>query len=280
MGIYTLFSKMKVMKLTIQLKAGSNMNKYSPIIFNRILYWNWNKIPHAQISGTTGSGKTVLIYYLLLSFLERGAFLSVIDPKRGDLAAIGSHLMSINGEVAFEPNQIAKILRTKVELMNQRYSKYFMNNNEIGLNFFDLHLRPHIILIDEILALIEEDPKVGKECERYIKQLILKGRQAGIQVIIATQRLSADALDPAIRENCGLRISLGKLQAESYKMALGMASKSLPNAVLGVGKGYIYMDGMNWGTPKPFNAPILDLKSLNLQKIIFELQHIHHYFDE
>lgn len=271
---------MTLLTSLIQLRVGKNMSKYSPISFNSKLSWNWSSTPHAQISGTTGSGKTVLIYYLLLSFLERGAFLSVIDPKRGDLAAIGSHLMSINGEVAFEPNQIAKILRTKVELMNQRYSKYFMNNTDIGLNFFDLHLRPHIIIIDEILALIEEDPKVGKECERYIKQLILKGRQAGIQVIIATQRLSADALDPAIRENCGLRISLGKMQAESYKMALGMSSKNLPNAVLNVGKGYIYMDGMNWGTPKPFNAPILDLKSLNLPKIIFELQHIHHYFDE
>lgn len=256
------------------------MNKYSPIKFNKNLYWNWNKTPHAQVSGTTGSGKTVFIYYLLLSFLERGAFVSVIDPKRGNLAALGSHLMPMNGEVASEPNQIAKILRTKVELMNQRYTKYYMSGTDIGLSFADLELRPHIIIIDEILALMEEDSKVGKECERYIKQLILKGRQAGIQVIIATQRLSADALDPAIRENCGLRVSLGKMQPESYKMALGMSSKNLPNAVLNVGKGYIYMDGMNWGTPKPFNAPILNLAKLNLSKIVFELQHIHHYFTE
>lgn len=256
------------------------MSKYSQIKIDSQFLWNWPKVPHAQISGTTGSGKTVLIYYLLLSFLERGSFLSIVDPKRGDLASLGKYLNPSNGEVAFEPNQIAKILRSTVELMNERYSKYFMSNTSIGLNFVDLNLRPHIIIIDEILALMEEDTKVGKECERYIKQLILKGRQAGIQVIISTQRLSADALDPAIRENCGLRISLGKMQAESYKMALGMSSKNLPNAILGVGKGYIYMDGMNWGTPKPFNAPILDLKNLNLPKIVFELQHIHHYFDE
>lgn len=256
------------------------MNKYSPIVFNKNLIWNWAKIPHAQISGTTGSGKTVLIYYLLLSFLERGAFVSVIDPKRADLAALGSQLMSINGEVASEPNQIAKILRTKVELMNQRYNKHYMISTDVGLSFNDLDVRPHIVIIDEILALVEEDAKIGKECEKYIKQLILKGRQAGIQVIIATQRLSADALDPAIRENCGLRISLGKMQAESYKMALGISSKNLPNTVLNVGKGYIYMDGMNWGTPKPFSAPILNLEKLNLPKIVFELQHIHHYFIE
>lgn len=256
------------------------MNKYSPIKLNKNLYWNWNKTPHAQISGTTGSGKTVLIYYLLLNFIERGSFVSVIDPKRGDLAALGRQLMSNNGEVAYEPNQIAKILRTKVELMNQRYRTYFMNNSKIGLSFVDLELRPHIIIIDEILALMEEDPKVGKECEKYIKQLILKGRQAGIQVIIATQRLSADALDPAIRENCGLRVSLGKLQAESYKMALGMSSKNLPNAILNVGKGYIYMDSMNWDTPKPFSSPVLNLSNLNLPKIVFELQHIHYYFIE
>lgn len=271
---------MKMMNPTMQQKGGKNMSKYSPVKIDQNLYWNWQKTPHGQISGTTGSGKTVLIYYLLLSFLERGAFLSIIDPKRGDLASLGNNLQHTNGEVAFEPNQIAKILRSKVELMNERYRKYFMANSTIGLNFVDLNLRPHFIIIDEILALMEEDTKIGKECERYIKQLILKGRQAGIQVIIATQRLSADALDPAIRENCGLRISLGKMQTESYKMALGMSSKNLPNAILGVGKGYIYMDGMNWGTPKPFNAPILDLKNLNLPKIIFELQHIHHYFNE
>ena len=57
--------------------------------------------------------------------------------------------------------------------------KYFqVESSKIGADAHELKLRPIFIFFDEVLALIEEDKKLGKEAEQYLKTLILKGRQS------------------------------------------------------------------------------------------------------
>ena len=156
--------------------------------------------------------------------------------------------------------------------MNERYEKYFqVESSKIGADAHELKLRPIFIFFDEVLALIEEDKKLGKEAEQYLKTIILKGRQSGIYVVISSQRLSADTLNTVIRENCGLRVIFGKVQEESYKMALGESFKKLPRAEKGVGKGYIYLDGQGWQTPKAFMAPYMDTSKMNIRAIFKDL---------
>lgn len=104
-----------------------------------------------------------------------------------------------------------------------------------------------------------------------MKQIILKGRQSSVYTVISSQRLSADTLNTVIRENCGLRVIFGKVQEESYRMALGESFKKLPRAEKGVGKGYIYLDGQGWQTPKAFEAPFMDTSKMDIKQIFTDL---------
>ena len=54
-------------------------------------------------------------------------------------------------------------------------------------------------------------------------------------------------------------------------MALGESFKKLPRAEKGVGKGYIYLDGQGWQTPKPFIAPYMDTSKMNIRAIFKDL---------
>lgn len=152
--------------------------------------------------------------------------------------------------------------------MNNRYEQYFeIETSNLGDDYLSLGLQPVFVFFDEVLAMVEEDSKMGKEAEKYLKQIILKGRQSGIYAIISSQRLSADAMSTVIRENAGMRIVLGKVQRESYRMGLGESFKDLPSARKGIGQGYIYLDGQGWETPRAFTAPYLDMSKINFRKL-------------
>lgn len=236
--------------------------------------WYWHLDPMAQVSGPRSSGKTFFLYYLMLSVAEIGADIYILDPKRSDLSSLRFCYPETlqDSHVATTPAKICKILREVTELMNQRYEKYFQSaTSKIGADSVELGLHPVFLFFDEVLALIEEDRKLGKEAEQYLKQIILKGRQSSVYAVISSQRLSADTLDTIIRENCGLRVIFGKVQEESYRMALGESFKKLPRAEKGVGKGYIYLDGQGWQTPKAFEAPYMDTSKMDIRQIFTDL---------
>ena len=80
---------------------------------------------------------------------------------------------------------------------------------ELGKNYIHYNLKPIVIIFDEVDAAMEEDKKIGKEIESYLKQLILKSRQAGIFIVLSTQKPNVEAFSTVIRDQIGLRAALG-----------------------------------------------------------------------
>lgn len=113
--------------------------------------------------------------------------------------------------------------------------------------------------------------KVAKEADSYLKQLLFKGRQAGIFLILSTQKPTAEAIPTAIRDQMGLRIALGQLSKPGYKMTLGDDWDELPSVETGTGKGLIMMDGMNWNVPRAYTSPLLNLESIRFQDTLSKL---------
>lgn len=60
---------------------------------------------------------------------------------------------------------------------------------------------------------------------------------------------------------------MGNMSSEAYKMVFGEDIKDL-QSVGDVGKGYIYLDGLGWSKPKPFEAPYLDYRNLNFLEVL------------
>lgn len=225
----------------------------------------------AIIQAPTGQGKTRFLSYLILSVTKLGADVYFIDGKRADLYSL--RFIFVDSErgkhVASTPNQACRLLRELVERMNLRYERYFSNEDSaVGENYSFYNLRPVFLFFDELMATIGEDKKLGKEIESYLIQIMLKGRQAGIFAILSSQRFSAEVLSTTIRENAGMRVALGRMSKDSYKMVLGDFYDELPAAEKGIGKGYIFLDGLGWSMPRAFQAPILDISKIDVKNVL------------
>lgn len=228
----------------------------------------------AIIQSATGQGKTRFLTYLILSTAKLGADIYFIDGKRADLFGLRFSFDEIirDKHVACTAHQACRMLRELVENMNLRYETYFSNeDSKTGENYYSYNLRPVFLFFDELIATMGEDKKIGKEIESYLLQIMLKGRQSGYFAILASQRFSAEVLSTTIRENAGMRVALGRMSKDSYRMVLGDFYDELPASEKGIGKGYIYLDGLGWSTPRAFQTPILDTSRIDVKNVLRKL---------
>lgn len=228
------------------------------------------------LTGRSGSGKTNLLSYLMLSALsDLKCELFIIDPKRADMYALKSFIKDGDTHVASEINQIAKLLRTLVDDMNSRYeqmSSLRKSDSLWGASYDHYNLRPKLLVLDEAAAMFAEaDTKQKKELLGYLQQLVLKGRQAGFFTIMTSQRLSADTVSRDITLQFGTRIIMGQADTESYRMAFPMVDHvtDLPRIPNEPGYGLIFVDNQSSSNPTPFVAP--DMSNVNVAKVIARL---------
>ena len=84
--------------------------------------WDYNTIPHGLIAGSTGSGKTYFLNYIICNLLANDADITFIDPKSADIKAVGE---LVNPQkTACTENQIAKLVREFSEEMEARQKNY------------------------------------------------------------------------------------------------------------------------------------------------------------
>lgn len=225
-----------------RLHLGKDEIKYgkTEIPLMKGLVWDFRKAPHALITGITGGGKSFVTIYLIISFAKMGVEVRIIDPKRSDLYK----LRRVYGEknVVYKDSGAARMCRELVEEMERRYE--LLDDAEIGADFVTMGFQPIMLIFDEFMAFLERTakPEVKKEIMSYLMCIILEGRQAGIDIIFATQRADASYLPGAIRDNLGMRLSVGSLEKAGYRMTFGDIDRKLEK--FGVGHGYTYIAGM------------------------------------
>ena len=105
-----------------------------------------------------------------------------------------------------------------------------------------------------------------------LRQIILRGRQAGIFTLIAGQRIDATILDRDITLQLGTRIVMGQADSDTYRMAYPMVNdiKALPLVPNKPGYGLIYSDGQEISNPTPFVSP--NMSNIDVPKVINSLE--------
>jgi S-DNA-T family DNA segregation ATPase FtsK/SpoIIIE len=179
------------------------------------------KMPHLLVAGTTGSGKSVcvnaLIMSLLYRFTPRELQLLMIDPKQVELSIYEGipHLISLakgasernEGAIICDPKRAAMALHQVVELMEMRYGLFasarVRNLDEYNLTAED-PLPWVVVIIDELADLMMV---ASKSVETSICRIAQKARAAGIHLVLATQRPSADVITGLIKVNVPSRIA-------------------------------------------------------------------------
>ena len=83
----------------------------------------------------------------------------------------------------------------------------------------------------------------------------------GVFAIFSTQQPNASNIPTEIRDNLSVRVALGSMSSEGYRMVFGETTGLSP--AIEKGSGYIYFDGMGWDSPKPFQNPWLDYRNFS-----------------
>jgi|WetSurMetagenome_2_1015567.scaffolds.fasta_scaffold02980_3 hypothetical protein len=241
------------------------------ISIDKNISWNYRKSPHALCCGQTGGGKTYFLLYLIRTILLSGGKLSIIDPKKSDL----SYLENILDNVVCSNVDTLRLLKKTVAAMENRFEQFkLLPDYTFGKDYADYGFKPHFLIFDEVMSFFggSAENKMKIAAKNCLLDLIAKGRQAGFFVVLTTQRPDVKFIDGAIRDQLGLRVSLGKLSSDGYKMVFDKTS--LQSTILEKGSGFVYIDGTNMEIqefmspeiPKEYDF-ISDLKKiLNKQK--------------
>jgi S-DNA-T family DNA segregation ATPase FtsK/SpoIIIE len=207
-------------KMTIAL--GKDIN-------GRIKVASLETMPHLLIAGSTGSGKSVMLNAMIMSFLYKATpdevRMIMVDPKRVELGIYEGipHLLT---PVITEPKKATNALRNAVLEMERRlkllaaqgvrnidqYNRRVAQLREQPRKLFeedepDEELKPLpyvLILIDELADLMMLERANVEEC---ITRLAQMARAVGMHLVLATQRPSVDVITGLIKANFPSRLS-------------------------------------------------------------------------
>lgn len=170
-----------------------------------------DKMPHLLIAGQTGSGKSVMINTLLTSLLYKNSpsdmKLILVDPKQVELTPYNDipHLLT---PVITEPEKCISALKWAVSEMERRLKTFAgvkKRNIEEFNSLTDQDSMPYIVIvIDELADLMM---MAARDVEALIVRIAQKARAAGIHLVLATQRPSADVITGLIKANVPARIA-------------------------------------------------------------------------
>ena len=189
---------------------------------------NIAKMPHMLIAGTTGSGKSVCMNSIIISLLYKSGpedvKLIMVDPKMVELGIYNGipHLLI---PVVTDPKKAAGSLQWAVTEMLRRYKMM----SDVGVRDLESYngiivqeeggqkLPQVVIIIDELADLMLV---AAKEVEDSICRIAQMGRAAGMHLIIATQRPSADVITGLMKANIPSRIAFAVASAMESRIIL------------------------------------------------------------
>lgn len=213
---------------------------------------NIARMPHLLIAGTTGSGKSVCMNSIIISLLYKAGpddvKLIMVDPKMVELGIYNGipHLLI---PVVTDPKKAAGSLQWAVTEMLRRYRmmsdmgvRDLESYNSIVTSEEDGQKLPQVvIIIDELADLMMV---AAKEVEDSICRIAQMGRAAGMHLIIATQRPSANVITGLMKANIPSRIAFAVASAMESRIILDtMGAEKL------VGKGDMLYAPVGCGKP-------------------------------
>ncbi|PAD94340.1 hypothetical protein CHH50_19215, partial [Terribacillus saccharophilus] len=81
-------------------------------------------------------------------------------------------------------------------------------------------MKPCFLIIDEFAAFFSllDKKKEGDPYTQKLRTIVQKGRAAGVQLILMTQKPSSKVLDTDTRDNLMCQVAMGSNKTESYVM--------------------------------------------------------------
>lgn len=203
-GIPERLTYQKLSDVTIQNESFELMENYR-IDFNRIV--------HCLIAGSSGSGKSYALCYLI-SAISQFAHITVVDPK---CDSISRYCLKQNIPVLYQErdfsadefvSKVNTLLKVELDTIYQRQSELLENPYK--------KFQHRCLVIDELLALTSLTSKNIKDIFfSLLSNIALLGRATSVHLILVSQRMDTNALPIAVREQCNLLIQLGLINRKT-----------------------------------------------------------------
>lgn len=186
------------------------------------------KLPHLLVAGATGQGKSVGLNAIITSLLYKKhpsqLKIVLVDPKKTEFSIysdIDKHFLAKLSEnddaVITDVDKVIHTLQSVCKEMDDRNDllkkAHVRNIKEYNAKFVRRELNPEhghrylpymVVIIDEYGDLIIT---AGKEVETPIARIAAVARAAGIHMVIATQRPSANVVTGLIKANFPARMA-------------------------------------------------------------------------
>ena len=201
---------------------------------NNIYNLDLCKTPHLLISGTTGSGKSVLVNSILTSLLMNYApselELILIDVKQVEFSIYRGvpHLLC---DTITDLKGTKVVLQDCIDNINERYEILKENNCRNIQEYNRINedkMKYRLVVIDELaeLFMLENKSKLRADLEGYDRienqlcRIAQIGRACGVHLILATQRPSTDVITGLLKSNIPSRIALSVSSSVDSKVIL------------------------------------------------------------
>jgi DNA segregation ATPase FtsK/SpoIIIE, S-DNA-T family len=193
------------------------------------------------VAGLAGFGKTMLVAHLLGQLAPSPSVqLVLIDGKGGP----DYHHLTLRAWLAAKDDlgQVRDVLRRVHRLMVDRQAAIaaVLGITDAWHQGPSPTWPPVLVVIDEAHTFFHErkgtSPEVKAhnalvaELSRLVEELIRKGRNVAIQVMLLTQRATGDAIPTRIRDNCQVAISFATRTLDGAVAALGEEIRAHPDA--------------------------------------------------
>jgi DNA segregation ATPase FtsK/SpoIIIE, S-DNA-T family len=191
----------------------------------RPLFGDLAAMPHLLVAGATGSGKSVFMNSLIMSFLFRLSpqqlRMILIDPKMLEFAAFAG-LPHLVADVITDNKVAINAMNWAVTEMDRRYALMAKTGSKNIESYNSKQRKAEdkipllVVVVDELADLMMSG---GEMVEVAITRLAQKARASGIHLVIATQRPSAEVITGLIKANIPSRIS--------FKVPSGIDSRTI-----------------------------------------------------
>ncbi len=185
--------------------------------------------PHSLVSGTTGSGKGILVTNLILDLCALNSpsdlELHLIDPKRGVDYAWARDLPHLRGGIVDDQERAKALLTSLVADMEVRYEEIGAENCR-NIDQFNRKVAPErrlsriVIFFDEVANWMQDDD-FKNVVDGLINKIATKSRAAGFHLFMVYQRADNQVMTMQLRTNLGNKLILRLGDEGSSKIALG-----------------------------------------------------------
>ncbi len=209
------------------------------------------------LGGEPGGGKSAVLSLLVAAAaLDPSVTLSLFDAKQVELAPWATSADAFVGPDGAKAVEVLTRLRKE---MDARYERLLAEGRRKVVAGDDLGL--HVVAVDELAYFLRGGVKAEREgFAEGLRDLVSRGRAAGVVVLAATQKPSHDVVPTAVRDLFSFRLALRCTTPEASDTVLGQgwASQGFSAATVDPtarGVGFLLAEG---GVPVKLRAAYLD----------------------